>query len=154
VRCPHLHPNRREAQPSLLEPCFLKRSEYKDEHEVRFVTTTAELDGGFFLRPKEVGVPIKAGWIKHISLSPSLRSSEERALTAVIQKLHPAVACRRSELLSNQERQFTDSMCGSFEEIEALAERAWRDGSDGVPEALKKLLVGGNRTAGQYGNTI
>ncbi len=153
VRCPHLYPDRPEAQPFLLEPCFLKRSEYKDEDEVRFVATTAELDDGFFLRPKEVGVPIKADWIEHIWLSPDLRSSEARALTEAIKQLHPAIPCRRSELLSSQEQQFTDSMRGASDEIDALAESGWRDGSDGVPEALKKLLVGANRTAGQNGNT-
>lgn len=153
VRCPHLHPSRGEAQPFLLESCFLKRSEYEDEHEVRFVTTTAELDGGFFLRPKEEDVPIKADWIEHISLSPNLRSREERALTVAIKRLHPTVSCRRSELLTNQEQQFSDSMGGLSDEIAALSEVEWRDGSDGVPEALKKLLVGGNRTAGQNGNT-
>lgn len=155
VRCPHLHPDRPEAQPFLLEPCFLKRSEYRDEDEVRFVTTTADLDGGFFLRRKELDVPIKADdWIEHISLSPNVRSSEERALKAAIQRLHPAVSCRRSELLSNQEEQFTDSMSGSSDEIAALSEVGWRDGSDRVPEALKKLLVGGKRTARQNGNTL
>jgi hypothetical protein len=155
VRCPHLHPDRPEAQPFLLEPCFLKRSEYKDEHEVRFVTTTADLDGGFFLRRKDLDVPIKADdWIKHILLSPNLRSSEERALKGAIEHLHPAISCSRSELLSSQEQQFADRMPGLSVDLNALAEEPWRDQSDRVPEALKKLLVGGNRTAGQNGNTL
>ena len=155
VRCPHLYPDRPEAQPFLLEPCFLKRSEYKDEHEVRFVTTTADLDGGFFLRRKDLDVPIKADdWIKHILLSPNLRSSEERALKGAIEHLHPAISCSRSELLSSQEQQFADRMPGLSVDLNALAEEPWRDQSDRVPEALKKLLVGGNRTAGQNGNTL
>ena len=156
VRCPHLHPDRPEAQPFLLEPCFLKRSEYMDEDEVRFVTTTADLDGGFFLKTKEPDVPIKSDWIDEILLWPKLLSNEVRALTGAIGQLHPTISCRRSELLSGQAQRFADEkgQGGCVDDLPEFFEEKWRKGEDDVPAALKVLLVRANRTAGQDGNTI
>jgi hypothetical protein len=143
-------------QPFLLEPCFLKRSEYVDEDEVRFVTTTAEQDGGLFLKTKGPDVPIKADWIEHISLWPKLLSSEERALTGAIKHLHPNISCGRSELLSGQEQRSADQkgQGGWVDDLDEFFEEKWRKGEDDVPAALKVLIVGTNRTAGQDGNAI
>lgn len=152
-----LNPESSRDQPFLLEPCFLKRSEYVDEHEVRFVTTAAELDDGLFLKTKGPDVPIKPDWIDHIWLWPKLLSIEERALKRAIKQLHPTISCCRSELLSGQKQRFADQKgqggwADAFDE--QVGEKPWREGTDGVPAALKVLLVGANRAAGQNGNTI
>jgi hypothetical protein len=151
-----LYPQRPEDQPFLLEPCFLKRSEYRDELEVRFVTTTAELDGGIFLKTKGPDVPMKPGWIDDILLWPGLLSSEVRALAGAIRQLQPTVSCRRSELLSGQEQRSADQkgQGGWVDDLEEFFEEKCRKGEDDVPAALKELLVGANRTAGQNSNTL
>jgi hypothetical protein len=154
-----LHPQKPEDRPFLLEPCFLKRSEYEDENEVRFVTTTADLDAGVFLKAEGPDTSIQSDWIEHISLWPGLHSSEERALTAAVTQLRsserraltgavtqlqPAVSCCRSELLSGQKQRSADQKGqGGWSDAfdEQVSEKSWRDGTDGVPAALKTLLV-------------
>jgi hypothetical protein len=124
-----------EKQMFVLQPQFLKREEYDNEKEVRFVTCTSESEsGGLLLRDIKPET-----WIKRIRLWPALTSREEDSIASAVAKKLPSVPCQKSDLLQPDGR----SMSRAFEELAALAiaqgESRWKNCEDGVPALLKKL---------------
>lgn len=114
----------------LLDPHFLKRSEYESEKEVRFVTSAPESapHGGLVLSDVNA-----TDWIREILLWPSLNSAEANALRKAIAELNPDISVARSELLHMEEG------APLLEAFFNLDLDAWRSGSDGIPAVLKDL---------------
>ena len=119
----------------LLKPHFLKRSEYKTEDEVRFVTTGREKSkqGGIILN----GI-VAQDWIQEIRLWPKLSPQEECSLKKIIEQYLPSVSCQRSDLMGAKNGVFDEG--GPFKEgLETCEDERWRDGKDDIPPAAKEL---------------
>ena len=116
--------------PFVLQPHFLKRREYESEKEVRFVTTGPENRHGGGIC---VGGIDPNAWIQKIRLWPMMSSSEETACKKAIDLVAPGIHCQRSELMISDERFAAELRCME------LAEQQWKDGTDGIPAALKQV---------------
>ena len=118
----------------LLMPHFLKRKEYGSENEVRFVTSGTG-------NPTKPGITVDLppqDWIGQIRLSPTSSSSEEQALTDLVEKFVPSALCSRSCLLQRNDRPgaLRAQLASALDES---AESAWRRGHDGIPSIVKEI---------------
>ncbi len=119
----------------LLQPHFLKRLEYKFESEVRFVTAGPNT--------KAPGITFEdvnpVCWIERIRLCPRLNSSEVKAIHDAVKHLLPGVDCAKSDLLAKKSGDDTSDHTLSAE-LQRSREEKWRDGKDGIPSVVKKLV--------------
>jgi hypothetical protein len=119
----------------LLMPHFLKRTEYQNEKEVRFVTAAAK-------RPEQKGILLgktePEKWIQAIRLWPDLKPTEETCLCAAVRRILPTTDCARSELLTDPDR-LSAWIKKNKGQTDGLADAEWISGKDGIPSPLKKL---------------
>ena len=111
----------------LLMPHFLKRKEYEGEKEVRFVTSGPG-------SPTKLGVNMNLpplDWIDEIRLSPKSTLAEVQTLKEIVEKLVPNLPCSKSDLFQGE------PPMQSF--LASTDESAWNDGSDGIPQIVKKV---------------
>jgi hypothetical protein len=114
---------------------FFKREEYKDEREVRFVTTGPGNDLILNLRPTD--------WISEFRLNPMLKANEAQAIKSVIKDELPNVRCERSNLLYGPAQGISNVGRLSCE-MDIQAFKCWKHGRDEIPNYLKNDALSGN----------
>jgi hypothetical protein len=130
-------PEKPENKELILRPYFVKGVEYTHENEVRIVTT-----GGF--REGRKGIVLSGltpeKWIEEIAIWPGLPSNEECAIREAIKKFCPQlnVRTRRSELYE-RDPGAAETEAALDAHYDEKIDPCWSDGSDGIPQLLKRL---------------
>ncbi|MGC3989429.1 MAG: DUF2971 domain-containing protein [Chthoniobacteraceae bacterium] len=124
-----LNPEKLRDAKFILRPHFLKRSEYKNENEVRFVVAAPAKEKTQGIILKQIDPKL---WIEEIILWPGLKPLEVDALKIAIHKIAPKIRCNYSDLLGHQKNQLFATLESSYENYDLSI---W----DRIPTKLKEL---------------